>query len=363
MFGVTNNWWTVRLGLVAVLFLAGCTGQSDSSSPAPSLQSSDAAPTTSDGGPVGIPECGAYWGAYVNSGLRAGGRSANEKLAAITTVEDDIDRRFDIDHQFYRWDNFLTDFNVENYVQVTIDDGRIPFLSWKPVYADGTNIAWSSIADGEHDDLIREKAATVASLQQPVLLVFGHEANGRVGPFEPGVAPPGHIRTKAGSEQDFVDAWQHVHDVFAGEGATNVSWVWVMARAPFEGEAEQADALFPGDDYVDWIGVDPYNFYHDQQQWVEMETLMASFTDWVDTRSREQPWLLGEWGTVEDPAQEGRKAEWLANAADYFEAESRLKAIVHFDSSPGFDWVYDSSPSARDGFRAISNRPHFEQKC
>ena len=313
--------------------------------------------------PVAVPECGAYWGAYVNAPIRTGGQRAADRLRALEIVEDDLGRTFDIDHHFYRWDNFLSDATTKDHVSKSLGAGRIQFLSWKPVHEDGTNIAWSSIAAGDHDALIEEKAQRVAALNQPVLLVFGHEANGRVGPFEPGVSTASHIDSKAGSEQDFVDAWRHIHDVFARQQVDNVSWVWVMTRSPFEGEALQADLLFPGNEYVDWVGLDPYNFFHQQKSWTEMEQLMAGFTSWVNSREVEQPWLLGEWGTVEDPAEPGRKAQWLSNAADYFESEPRIKAIVHFDSSPQNNWLYDSSESAWESFIEVSNRPYFEQNC
>lgn len=357
---------TAALVIGGCLILSGCVN-GEAGTPVETTVGDDAGPdivSVSSGGPVAVPECGAYWGAYVNANIRTGRNSAPARLEALQTVEQDLDRTFDLDHHFYRWDNLLSDFSTENHVKKSIEAGRTQFLSWKPVYEDGTNIAWASIADGEHDELIREKAGRVAALDEPVMMVFGHEANGRVGEFEPGRhTGGGHINTKAGSAEDFVAAWQHIHDLFAEQDVSNVSWVWIMTRGPFEGEANQADQLYPGDAYVDWVGLDPYNFFHNQQNWREMEDLMTGFTGWVETRDIDKPWLLGEWGTVEDPSQDGRKAEWLRNAADYFESESRLKAIVHFDSSPKNNWLYDSSESSRQSFIEISNRPYFNQQC
>ena len=348
--------------MAAFLIISGCSNNERDS--ADSTAGTSLRRPISSGGAVGVPECGAFWGAYVNAEIRTGRNNAAARLEALRMVEAELARTFDIDHHFYRWDNFLSDFSTENHVEPSIAERRTQFLSWKPVYEDGTNIAWSSIAAGDHDELVRDKAGRVAALDQPVLLVFGHEANGRIGEFEPlATVNGGHVDSKAGSAEDFVAAWRHIHDLFAEEEVTNVSWAWIMTRAPFEGDADQADLLYPGDDYVDWIGLDPYNFFHNQQNWREMEDLMSGFTAWVDSREIDKPWILGEWGTVEDPNQQGRKAEWLHNTADYFESEYRLKAIVHFDSSPENNWLYDSSQSSKESFVEISNRPYFKQQC
>ncbi len=314
-------------------------------------------------GPVPVPACGAYWGSYVNSRLHGGGDDAQAKLRAINSVEDQIGRTFDIDHQFYRWDNFASDHNVKHYINTTVREGRIPFLSWKPVMADNTNVSWKAIGEGKYDAMIRENAQTVKSLGVPVFMVFDHEANGRVGKFSPEKSTDAHNTIKAGSEAEFVAAWQHVHDLFAEQGVTNVSWAWIMTRTPFAGDASFADRMYPGDEYVDWVGLDPYNFFHGGKTWRDLDELMVGFTNWVDTRGVDKPWMLGEWGSVEDPNNPGRKGQWYDNAANYIESEPRLKATVHFESTPKYNWRFDSSPSSKSAFTAAGQRSQFKQTC
>lgn len=314
-------------------------------------------------GSVPLPKCGTYWGIYVNPRLHGGGSNWQAKLKAIRKVEGQIGRSFDIDHQFYRWDDFANSYNLNNYVKVSAQQGRIPFLSWKPVYKDGRNISWKSIADGRHDDLIHQKAKNIKSLSLPVFVTFDHEANSRVGKFVVGNTGTGHITSDAGSEAEYVAAWRHIHNIFEQQGATNVSWVWLMSRAPFRGDASFADRLYPGGEYVDWVGLDPYNFYHDSRKWNNLSTLMGDYTKWIESRNINKPWMLGEWGSVEDAKVPGRKAQWYSNAATYIESESRLKAVVHFESKPDYDWRYDSSPSSKSSFIKISNRRHFKQSC
>ncbi len=333
-------------------------GSSPSNQGSPSSTVATTTPATTS--PPQSPSCGAYWGAYVNSPQRTGGYNATDKLQAISYVESQMGRTFDIDHQFYRWDDFVTTYNINNYIKPSIAQGRKPFLSWKPVFKNNTNIAWASIAGGDHDVLIREKAQQVKSIGSPVILVFGHEADSRIGPFQPGQTESGHVKTDAGSAADFVAAYRHVHTVFAQEGVTNVDWAWIMTRAPFEPNAgaRAANLLYPGDSYVDIVGLDPYNFFHGGN-WREMQTLMSGFTSWATANNINKPWMLAEWGSVEDPNQAGRKAQWLRNAADYFESEPRIKYLIHFDSFPEYNWRFDSSPSSAAAWADISNRSYF----
>ncbi|HEY1726741.1 MAG TPA: glycosyl hydrolase [Steroidobacteraceae bacterium] len=54
---------------------------------------------------------------------------------------------------------------------------------------------------------------------------------------------------------DFRLVWQQTHDYFASKGVTNVLWLLSLNT---EGNAEDAMSWYPGDDYVDLVGIDAY---------------------------------------------------------------------------------------------------------
>jgi len=56
----------------------------------------------------------------------------------------------------------------------------------------------------------------------------------------------------------FVQAWQHVHDIFTKLGVTNVTWVW-SPNVEYGGSIPLSE-LYPGSNYVDWVGIDGYNW-------------------------------------------------------------------------------------------------------
>lgn len=55
----------------------------------------------------------------------------------------------------------------------------------------------------------------------------------------------------------FVAAWRLIHRLFAAAHATNVIWVWNTNVISAEPQLDLS-AYYPGDAYVDWVGVTGY---------------------------------------------------------------------------------------------------------
>ena len=98
---------------------------------------------------------------------------------------------------------------------------------------------------------------------------MSHGYNGEHAYWEPFVA-----------QADFyVPMWKHVHDIFAQNGATNVTWVWCpnvdsYSTRPF-------DSMYPGSDYVDWVCMDGYN-YGTAQAWSSWTSFSSLFRPTYD---------------------------------------------------------------------------------
>jgi len=100
--------------------------------------------------------------------------------------------------------------------------GAVPLLTWEP-WAWGGGLeqpAYSldRITGGDYDARILQWGQSMAAWGQPVMLRFAHEMNGNWYPWAEGV--------NGNQAGDYVHAWQHVHDLVASTGATNVQWVW-----------------------------------------------------------------------------------------------------------------------------------------
>ena len=258
-------------------------------------------------------------------------------MAAVQQRERDIGRRLAIDHHFYPWDK---EFPTARE-RADLRDGRIPMISWN---GKTLNLA---IGLGQHDELIRTRARAVKALGGKVLIRWMWEMDGR--------QKAEHTTHPA----FYIAAWRHIHDVFAEEGATNVQWVWCPNATAFRTEDERnAPAYYPGDEYVDWICADGYNWAPGRKgdQWRSFASIYQDFYDWGLARGK--PLMVGEYGAQErDP---GEKAKWLTEAREALKTKLQgIKAVVYFDSKKEYDWRVTSSPETLAAFRAMANDPWF----
>ncbi len=134
-------------------------------------------------------------------------------------------------------------------------DRSVPLvLAWEPwdwdlpLGQDQSEYSLAAIAAGRHDPYVREWARAAAASGVTILLRFAPEMNGTW-----------HAWSIHDTARDFRNAWRHVHRLLRNEGAHNVRWVF-NPNVSFEGSTPIA-SFWPGRDYVDWLGVDGYNWY------------------------------------------------------------------------------------------------------
>ncbi len=219
--------------------------------------------------------------------------------------------------------------------------GAAHVVTWEP---EGYTLA--SIAQGDHDDFVRNWARDAAAWHGVIILRPMHEMNGDWYSWGRGV--------NGNTPQQFVEAWRHIHDIFEQVGATNVQWVWSI-NVRYGNNYPFAD-LYPGDGYVDWIGIDGYNWGTDphlgKPHW-------QSFTDVFGATYREvtglvpnKPVMITETGSTEHG---GDKAAWIRSAFfDEIPNLPRIRVVIWFNQADGpSDFRIDSSPQALDAFRDV----------
>lgn len=137
--------------------------------------------------------------------------------------------------------------------------GKLPLIQLDPRQPKGsTAFVTAQIAEGHWDSHIRQYAEAVKKFRCEVALSFGHEMNGWWYPWGhcavhfPGCPQPG-VRPAT-----FKAAWKRIHDIFAALGVTNVIWCWDPTHQYRHSGATLASQWYPGDKYVDWIGIDGY---------------------------------------------------------------------------------------------------------
>jgi beta-mannanase len=231
--------------------------------------------------------------------------------------------------------------------------GAMPMITWEPwdatagpnqpAYSLGTIIA------GAHDPYIHAWAQGAAAWGKPLYLKFAHEMNGDWYPWA--------ANANGNSAAQYIAMWQHVRAIFQQEGAANVRWVW-SPNIAFPGSTPFR-ALYPGDDAVDWVGLDGYNFGA-SQSWSQWTDLAGTFGPSYDSLARiaSKPMLIGETASSEVG---GDKAAWISQGllTDLPARFPRLRAVVWFDESKETDWRANSSDATLAAFRAVATSPTY----
>jgi mannan endo-1,4-beta-mannosidase len=120
--------------------------------------------------------------------------------------------------------------------------GAIPVMEIEPF-----GIPLSSIIAGHGDRWLTQYAKALLSLKAPIIVSFAPEANGDW--YDWGYR---HVQPKV-----FIRAWRHVVTVFHKAGAgRRIKFAWIMNH--WFPESETLRLLWPGQSYVDMLGIDGY---------------------------------------------------------------------------------------------------------
>ena len=220
--------------------------------------------------------------------------------------------------------------------------GSVPFVTWNPTdfsgATDPATFALANITAGNFDTYLQAQAATLAAYGKPVFVRTMHEMNGTWYPW-------------AGDPANFVPAWRHIHDVVRGVAPlTQFVWcpnVWVAGGVA----VVDPQPYYPGDAYVDWVGIDGYNSERLYGSWQTFSEVFGfSYGQLVSAHAK--PLMICEWGCDEDP----RKAAWYTSAltTEIPEFFPKLSAEIYFNESKGVgaDWPIESDNAAKAAYAA-----------
>jgi len=216
----------------------------------------------------------------------------------------------------------ITKFN--NFNDHTVN----PFIRWNaqtgwgntdPVYK---GINTKTINQGSLDAYIHQYAKDVKAYGKPIFInpICG-EFNGN---YAYNCSPLADTNL---TKQDFISAWQRIVNIFNQEGVTNVAWVWNPNTFPPPptnwGFDTDLTSYYPGDNYVDWVGADHYDY--GSPSWMDPQYNFAV--------AHNKPFFLGEWGVRHSASNltPVQAEKWLNDMFTYFESHPKIKAILYFN--------------------------------
>lgn len=301
-----------------------------------------------------------YWGAWIHDHLTGG--QAPWDMSAVTKLQSLAKKPLSIINFSAPFANCggskctYYNFPVNEFNNIR-SYGAIPFYSWGsqsiPATLSQPDFQLSDVIEGRHDAYIRNFATAARNWGKPFFLRFNWEMNGRWFAWAEGV--------NGNQKGEFVAAWRHVHDIFTEVGATNATWVWCPNIDP-DNIFQSLGSLYPGDKYVDWTGLDGYNWGTNPakpDRWRSFDQLYRSTYDRiVETIAPSKPMIVSEIGSTEHG---GSKASWIKDMlAKVPAAYPKIRGLLWFEKyDDGMDWPIVTSSSATNAFAEGIQNPAY----
>jgi len=239
----------------------------------------------------------------------------------------------------------LNDRAFDPFLQILInneitDPSRRPIimLTWEPTRPELDNfgctksysgpIPPADITAGNCDAYINMFREDIMARPERFLLRFAHEMNITDSPWWPG--------NWSSTDADmYVQMYRHVYNVIMADPApTNLEWVWSPNWASNPPDAWNAiPNYYPGDAYVDWIGLSGYNWYNapgHSEPWHDFNYLYDDVLTDLTCRYA-KPQIIAEVGSVEGNGTTLSKAAWIGDLYARAPNYPFLRSIVWFN--------------------------------
>jgi len=207
------------------------------------------------------------------------------------------------------------------------------------------------VANGTFDNVIRENAKWIKSnFPYPLILRVNHEFDN---PSSVGWGKDPEV---------YVAAWERIVNIFREENVSNVKWFWCPNFSSDAGVL-YAD-YYPGDSYVDIIGIDMY-----ANSWFQNANLMFNsrgsqnqnpICPYQFALDHNKPFAIGEWGlNLTDDLTDEQNAAWLSSMFELIKNNTDIKMIIHWGA---FEWYLLNYPMATQVYRSYVSDSKFSSQ-
>jgi hypothetical protein len=303
-----------------------------------------------------VPTCGVLWG------VAPGAFTDQRGVRALEAFEKKTERHQDIYHAYHKGLNQMFPTKAEIDIARQPGDPRILFLNWKPT------ASWAAIAKGDpKTDAYLDRLATYINHNFPEEFFFTvyHEAED-------------NVREKPGSgytAENYAAMYRHVIKRLRAHGVDNIVSVLVhMAYVPHTSQS-WFDAMYPGDDVVDWIGFDTYAYSDPGYGHGDFAELLnrrsqsrpswPGFYNWAVAEHPDKPLMVAEWGVWSSKKNPGHKAAFYREVGRQIGNFPNIRALVAFDTphnQEGRDSSVDATPASLAAYRWLGRLPIFQVK-
>ncbi|GAB6275323.1 MAG: hypothetical protein STSR0004_21880 [Peptococcaceae bacterium] len=245
------------------------------------------------------PEKGCYLGAYILEDQRA--KNDPVKFAELTGKKHAA---------YFTYVAYGQPF-PKSWAEKTKQGGSALHIAFEP------NSGLEAVKDGFY---LQSFMRAAAETNVPIFLRFASEMNGNWTAY-------------SGNPKKYKEAWKIIYQVARRE-APNVAMVWV----PFESPQSNMLNFYPGNEYVDWIGMNIYCVYvhNGDPKALSYKEDPIEFLSYLYKRIPNKPFFIGEFGVSHHCRVTGDQVKFAAEKYSRMYKDMkkypRVKAIFVFDS-------------------------------
>lgn len=286
------------------------------------------------------------WGIYTEDIY---GTGLEEKIPAL---EEELDYQFQV---ILSYVHSVSDFPMA-FMEKNWEQGRIVELTYQLTENNNEDMfGYSPLLDlyrGVNEEMIREFARAAKEFGHPFLFRVCNEMNSDWTSY-------GGVVNMADPEI-FVACYQRIYEIFQEEGVDNCIWIYNPndRNAP---PSRWNDALnyYPGNEYVQMIGVTGYNNGTYYRKWAESWREFELIYDTIQSEYGEIfgafPWIITEFSSS---SIGGDKVAWIENMFACIEKYPNIKIAVWFsaadydvDGTVSRPYWLDETPATLEAFR------------
>lgn len=258
---------------------------------------------------------------------------AGNKVADFEFLNHKISRTPDFIPVFVHWGNenqfpqVIAEYAAKNNQTLVIYweamDYNYPDPAGDPRYS------YDQLLSGQHDDYLTSFSLAAKASNQPIIIIPFEEMNGDWYPWA--------LTLNGNSPQKHIEAFRYLRKFFTDSPTTK--FAWVVNR---ESESIDLTAFYPGNDYVDYVGVNGFNFGTPWQSFAQVFSLTLD-----DLKTLNKPLYIFSMASAEGE----KKADWIKNAGLEITKDPQISGWIWFNENKERDWRIWSDPQSLSAFR------------
>ncbi len=171
------------------------------------------------------------------------------------------------------------------------------------------------ISEGKYDKDINQLCNVLKKIKNPVFIRLGYEFD----------------KANKHNPKYFVLAWKRMVDKFKENNINNIATVW--CACPYNG-TDPVEPFYPGDDYVNWFGIDVFTVKHFKDgKYLPVKNFLAL------AKKHKKPVMIGESSPARTGVDKGQESwdEWFEPYFKWIKSNPVIKAFCYIN----WDWKKD----------------------